>query len=313
MAKTATRPTTPAQASRAERQSRSTRRTSWARRAPSSSRGHVGTVGRRGGAAPAEPAEAAAPSPRPRSSGRWSWSRPRSWPSPSSGPPPVRWAGWSWPPSGPPCSAPLVALLQRVTARGAWRVAVALLVAIGRSAAVAYVAVEDLGNELDRVQRIAPRAAGELERSDRFGEFAREIELRDRVDAFVDELPDRLRGGDPARPSSRRRPAGVSFLITFVLLLFLLARGPKFFNAGLNQIDDEERRAADPRRALRRLRPVLALRRRHARPGGRWPACSPTPWCSSPTCPRRSSSPSGSAPGASCPPSVSWSARWRWR
>ena len=137
---------------------------------------------------------------------------------------------------------PFVLLLQRFLPRGL-AVVGALLIAAAAFGTVAYVVVEDLGNELDRVQRIAPRAAGEVERSDRFGEFAREIELRNRVKAFVDELPDRLRGGDNVAAIQSAASRGVSFLITFVLLLFLLASGPKFIEAGLRQIDDEDRRA----------------------------------------------------------------------
>lgn len=136
---------------------------------------------------------------------------------------------------------PLVGLLQRWLPRGL-AVFAALLLAAACFGAVAYVVVEDLANELDRVQRIAPRAAGEVERSDRFGEFAREVELRDRVKAFVDELPDRLRGGSDVAAIQSAASRGVSFLITFVLLLFMLATGPKFVNAGLAQIDDENRR-----------------------------------------------------------------------
>jgi len=143
---------------------------------------------------------------------------------------------------------PVVLLLQRFLPRGL-AVVGALLIAAAAFGAVAYVVVEDLGKELDRVQRIAPRAAGEVERSDRFGEFAREIELRNRVKAFVDELPDQLRGGDDVAAIQSAASRGVSFLITFVLLLFLLASGPKFIDAGLRQLADETRRE--------RLRAVL--------------------------------------------------------
>jgi predicted PurR-regulated permease PerM len=144
--------------------------------------------------------------------------------------------------------SPLVGLLQRVLPRGL-AVLFALLVAAATVGGVAYVVVEDLTTQLERVQRIAPRAAGELERSERFGEFAQEIEMRARVKAFVDELPDRLRGGDAAEAIQSAASRGVSFLITFVLLIFLLATGPRFIDGGLNQIDDEERR--------QRLREVL--------------------------------------------------------
>ena len=103
--------------------------------------------------------------------------------------------------------------------------------------------VDDLSRELYRVQLISRRAAGEVERSERYGEFAREIHLRDRVNAFVDELPDRLRGGTDVAAIQSAASRGVSFLITFVLLLFMLATGPKFIEGGLRQIDDDVRRA----------------------------------------------------------------------
>jgi predicted PurR-regulated permease PerM len=144
---------------------------------------------------------------------------------------------------------PFVLLLQRALPRGL-AVVVALLCAAAAFGGVAYVTVEDLSHELERAQRITRRAAGELERSERFGEFAREIELRRRVTAFADELPDRLRGGDTAEAIQSAASRGVSFLITFVLLIFLLASGPKFINAGLEQIDDPVRRE--------RLREVLS-------------------------------------------------------
>jgi predicted PurR-regulated permease PerM len=136
---------------------------------------------------------------------------------------------------------PLVGLLQRVLPR-ALAVVVALLVAALAFGGIAYVTVEDLSNELARVQRLAPRAAGELERSHRFGDLAREIELRARVKAFADELPARLRGGDDVAAIQSAASRGVSFLITFVLLLFLLATGPKFINSGLEQLEDVEQR-----------------------------------------------------------------------
>jgi predicted PurR-regulated permease PerM len=138
--------------------------------------------------------------------------------------------------------SPLVSLLQRALPRGL-AIFAALVVAAAVFGGIAYVAVEDLSHELERVQRLAPRAAGEIERSERFGEFAREIDLRDRVKTFVDEdLPERLRGGDDVAAIQSAASRGVSFLITFVLLLFLLATGPKFIEAGLLQLDDELRR-----------------------------------------------------------------------
>jgi predicted PurR-regulated permease PerM len=137
--------------------------------------------------------------------------------------------------------SPLVTLLERFLPR-ALAVVVALLVAASTFGAIAYFTVEDLSRELSRVEVISRRAAGELERSERFGDFAQEIALRDRVNTFVTEIPDRLRGGDTAAAIQSAASRGVSFLITFVLLLFLLASGPRFVDAGLAQIHDTVRR-----------------------------------------------------------------------
>ncbi len=136
---------------------------------------------------------------------------------------------------------PVVIFFQRFMRRGL-AVLVTVLISAALVGGVAYVVVEDLSNQLERVQRLAPRAAGEVERSERFGEFAREVELRDRVDRFVDDLPDRLRGGSDAAAIQSAASRGVSFLITFVLTLFLLAWGPRFFEGGLGQISDPGRR-----------------------------------------------------------------------
>ena len=88
-----------------------------------------------------------------------------------------------------------VAAVSRVMPRGL-AVAVVLVVALGLVGGLAFGVVGDVGDQLDRLERAAPRAAGEIERSERFGEFATEVDLARRVTEFVDGLPDRLRGGD---------------------------------------------------------------------------------------------------------------------
>jgi predicted PurR-regulated permease PerM len=136
---------------------------------------------------------------------------------------------------------PLVGLLDRALPRVLAVIASLLLVLLPLGAIV-YASVDDMGNELDRVQRISRRAAGELERSERFGEFAREINLRERVDQFMDELPNRLRGGSQVEAIQSAASRGVSFLITGVLMLFLLTWGPRFFDGALAQVSDVGRR-----------------------------------------------------------------------
>jgi predicted PurR-regulated permease PerM len=67
---------------------------------------------------------------------------------------------------------PVVIFFQRFMRRGL-AVFVTVVVSAVVVGGVAYVVVEDLSNQLGRVQRLAPRAAGEVERSERFGELAR--------------------------------------------------------------------------------------------------------------------------------------------
>jgi predicted PurR-regulated permease PerM len=99
-----------------------------------------------------------------------------------------------------------------------------------------------------------PRAARDLERSDRFGKTARELDLADRAEEFVDELPERLRGGsvqDALRSAATR---GVAFLATGVLSLFFLIHGPRLLAAAANQLP------AERQEGVRRLAAAAYLR-----------------------------------------------------
>ena len=137
---------------------------------------------------------------------------------------------------------PLVAGLSRRMPRGiaVALVAVATVVGIGT---VAYGAIDGLVRETRHLQDAAPRRATQLERSGRFGELARDVKLRDRVQRFVDEAPQRLRGGTPAEALRAAATRGVAFLATGVLALFFLLHGPRIASAASRQIHDPERRA----------------------------------------------------------------------
>ena len=90
---------------------------------------------------------------------------------------------------------PAVALLDRRLHRGA----ALFLVVFGTLALaglIVWAVVDDVVDEVEELQRAVPRAAQDLERSERFGRTARDIDLADKAQEFVDQLPERLRGGN---------------------------------------------------------------------------------------------------------------------
>jgi len=137
---------------------------------------------------------------------------------------------------------PLVGALERRVPRG-----VAVLVVMGgvvaAAAGIGYGLVDDIRVETRRLQAAAPARAQELERSERFGEVARDLELADRTRRFLDRLPERLRGGTPAEALRAAATRGVAFLATGVLTVFLLLHGPGLARAAARQIPDQARRA----------------------------------------------------------------------
>lgn len=119
-------------------------------------------------------------------------------------------------------------------------VVVLTLAAIG---SVGYGLVGGLVQETRNLQREAPRLAAELERSGRFAETARELDLSDRVRRFVESVPERLRGGTPAEAVRAAATRGLAFLAVGVLTLFFLLHGPRLAAGAARQLHDEERRA----------------------------------------------------------------------
>ena len=133
---------------------------------------------------------------------------------------------------------PAVAALEGRMRRG-----LALLVVMVSTLAVvgfvAWAVVDDVVDEVEELQQEVPRAARELERSDRFGRTARDIDLADRAQEFVDELPERLRGGNVQDALRSAATRGVAFLATFVLTVFFLIHGPRLLGSGVAQLPDE--------------------------------------------------------------------------
>jgi predicted PurR-regulated permease PerM len=137
---------------------------------------------------------------------------------------------------------PLADRLARHMPRG---LAIAI-VAVGGLALVGgitYRGIDEVQRQAHRIERAAPAAARDLQRSERFGEFARQAQLEDKVTTFVEELPARLRGGDTVDALRSAASRGAAFVATFVLMVFVLISGPRFIDSGLNQIRDPERRA----------------------------------------------------------------------
>jgi predicted PurR-regulated permease PerM len=106
---------------------------------------------------------------------------------------------------------------------------------------VGWRVVDDINQQVHELQRALPRAAREIERSDRFGETARDARLADRVETFVDQLPERLRGGDVQDALRAAATRGVAFLATFVLTIFFLIHGPRLLRSGLRQLPVQRR------------------------------------------------------------------------
>ena len=138
---------------------------------------------------------------------------------------------------------PLVSRLARRLPRGVAVVVVVLatLVTVGLAA---YRVVDDIRDQSDRLRRAAPAAARRLEQDDgRFAELAQEAQLSERTERFVDEVPERLRGGTPAQALRSAATRGVAYLATAVLTIFFLLHGPKLAAAAALQVHDPARRA----------------------------------------------------------------------
>jgi predicted PurR-regulated permease PerM len=147
-------------------------------------------------------------------------------------------------------------------------VAVVVVVAavLGSVGLVGYSVVDTIVRETHNVQDSAPDAARRLERSDRWGDLARDFHLAERTQSFVDDIPQRLRGGDPADAVRSAATRGVAFLATGVLSLFFLLHGPRLARGALDQIRSPGRRqrvevvaASAYRRAVRYILSTILL------------------------------------------------------
>lgn len=134
--------------------------------------------------------------------------------------------------------APAVAALQRFMSRGL-AVLVVFLLVTGFVGFVAYRIVDDVADETRRLQELAPERAAELERD---SELLREIELTDRVERFVERIPERLRGGTTAEAIRSAANRSLAFVAGLILTLFFVLYGRSLVDGALGQIRDARRR-----------------------------------------------------------------------
>lgn len=130
-------------------------------------------------------------------------------------------------------------LATRVPRPAALALVVVTMLAV--SGVTAYRVVDDINDQLKELQGALPRAARDIERSDRFGEAATDARLAERVETFVDELPERLRGGSVNEALRAAATRGVAFLATFVLTIFFLVHGPRLLRSALRQMPVQRR------------------------------------------------------------------------
>jgi predicted PurR-regulated permease PerM len=97
-------------------------------------------------------------------------------------------------------------------------------------------AVATVTDNVETLTEEAPAAAAQIEEDN---EAARDFELEARVSSFVDDLDRRLgRGAQVTRSASTMS----SYVVSGILVLFLVAYGPRFTRGAVDQIDDPARR-----------------------------------------------------------------------
>jgi len=134
---------------------------------------------------------------------------------------------------------PAVAYLDRFMPR-ALAVFAVVVVLLGSVGYVGYRLVDDISEQTDRLQELAPERAAELERD---SELLREIDLTERVERLVDAIPERLRGGTTAEAIRSAANRGLAFVAGVILTLFFVLYGPRLVDAAFAQIGDPDGRA----------------------------------------------------------------------
>jgi predicted PurR-regulated permease PerM len=118
-------------------------------------------------------------------------------------------------------------------------VLITVLVALGTIGFLGYRIVNDVSNAMSSLQDAAPKRAAQLEHD---SDFWREIKLKQRVTTLVDEIPNRLAGGEPTEALKTNVSRGVAFLAGTILTIFFILYGERIIEGGLGLIDDPDAR-----------------------------------------------------------------------
>ena len=128
---------------------------------------------------------------------------------------------------------PLVDFVDRLLPR--WiAVIVVLLAMVSLVGAVTVGLASELLDSLDELKASAPEAAAQLEQ--RF-EWMADLDVAERVQAFVDELDQRVRK-DAVSQAAETAP---TYIVTGILMLFLLAYGRRYFDGFVDQFPGARR------------------------------------------------------------------------
>jgi predicted PurR-regulated permease PerM len=122
---------------------------------------------------------------------------------------------------------PAVAFLASRLRRRGFAVAAVALAGLAAVVMVAYGIADGVRRGTDVLRGTVQQEVAQLERSERFGDLAKEAELATRARRLVDQVPLQLFG--QATPQGAVRAAVdrvVSMLVVTILTLFLLLRGP---------------------------------------------------------------------------------------
>jgi predicted PurR-regulated permease PerM len=144
---------------------------------------------------------------------------------------------------------PVVSALQRHIPR--WlSIALVVLATVAAFVGIFVGLARELLDSVDVLERDAPRAARSLEQ--RY-EWARDIDVSARVEAFFEDMHDSV------RESTLNRALGTlpAYLVTGILMLFLLGYGRRYFLGFLKQFNDLDRR-----RTVREVATIAADRGR---------------------------------------------------
>ncbi len=130
---------------------------------------------------------------------------------------------------------PLVDFVDRLLPR-VLSVVVVLLAVLGVVAGITIGLAHDLLDSLDELKTVAPEAAAELEAN---YDWAADIGVADRVQTFVDDLDKRVRQS----AVSQLTETVPTYVITGILMLFLLSFGRRYFDAFVRQFREDRQEA----------------------------------------------------------------------